>query len=224
MPISKSPKKLPFLIRGLRHNATLALLVLACSSAAVLPASAKDAAQAETTKPAAKPTAGAPEKAVKLKGGASLSDPPVGAKTTAELVNKLSGAYRGKDAAAYLSILKAPMRDRIRLHLHFRRDCISPLFNFKFVTVAEEAARIKAPKDTVGKRATIDGVEQDYELPVVGFIDYESHNNLQGPPDVTSVAVGKGKDAYFIETRLKVEGGAKTTAAPAPAPAAAKAH
>ena len=228
MPISKSLKKSTLLTGGLHHNATVSLLVLTCFSAAALAVSAKDAPQAEGAKPAVKPTAEAPEKAARGKSTASLSDPPVGAKTTAELVKKLSDAYRSKDAVAYLSILKAPMRERIRLHLHFRRDCSNPLFNFKFVTIAEEAARIKAPQDTVGKRTTVNGVEEDYQLPVVGFIDYESHKNLQGPPDVMSVAVCKGKDAYFIETRLAVEGGAKTTAAPAPttgkAPAPVKAH
>jgi hypothetical protein len=231
MPISVSLKNSPLLTRGPCFKATATLIVLICLCAPQAPVLAKDVVSAAAAKSAPiqhkadnSPAQTAADQTAKSKKPPMISDPPVGVKTTDELVKKLSDAYKNKDDVAYLSVLKAPMRTRIRMHQQFKRECSNPVTNFKFITVAQEAARIKAPKDTLVKRTNVNGVEHEYTLPVVGFINYDSRMNIQGPPDVMGIAVGKGNGAYFLVTQQPVEGQAKNTATAAPASALPKAH
>jgi hypothetical protein len=131
---------------------------------------------------------------------ASFSDPPVGAKSPEELLKKFADAYKTKDGGAYIALLKVPYRERVRM----------------------ESYRVKAPNANLGKPRTVNGVAEDYDLPVVCFIDYEVSPNVQRPPDVIGMAVGedKAKQTYYIVMRHPL----KNKNAAAPAAAGAKAH
>jgi hypothetical protein len=220
MPMFVPIKNAQLLTCGSSFKAMAAVFVLSFFCAATLPVTAKDAAKAEATTPHQAQTKAANNAPAAVAGktakkkNASLADPPVGATTTAELVKKLSDAYMNKDDVAYLSLLKAPMRTRIRMHQQFRREFNKPVANFKFVKIAEEAARIKASLKTVGTRTIVNGVVEDYDLPVIGFIDYERRDNVQAPADKRGIAVGKGKGAFFLVTLQPVEGAAAATVIP----------
>jgi len=207
-------------------------LLLVLSISAVNPLIAKDTNRADAPKKTESKDPAAPAGANsapqgKSRRGASFVDPPVGAKSTAELVQKLSDSFLKRDDVYYLSLVKAPMRTRIRMHQQFMRDCNRPTSDFKFETVAEEAARLNTTKDAVAKRTTNNGTTEEYEFPVFGFITYDSHTSLAASApklERPGIAVGKVKDTYFIITRQPVEV-ATPAAAAAPAPAApAKAH
>ncbi len=224
------------------------LLVLLIS--AVSPVAAKDVAKdltkdatKDTAKDAAKDAAKsvAPKKedqagpanssatpAVKGPRGASFVDPPVGAKSTADLVKKLSEAYYRKDDVSYLSLVKAPIRTRIRMHQQFMRECHRPTSDFKYETVAEEAARLNTTKDALTKRMPASGGGEGYEVPVVGFITYDSHNALSrfGAKILNAPAwpCAKLKDTYFIITKQSADAATPTATAQPASSAPAKAH
>ncbi|MBS1997242.1 MAG: hypothetical protein JSS86_13070 [Cyanobacteria bacterium SZAS LIN-2] len=165
---------------------------------------------------AAKPAPG------QTKKEASFSDPPVGAKSQEELLKKFAAAYKNKDGGAYISLLKVPYRERVQMEIQFQRECLSPVGNFKLVSVEGESFRCKAPNANLGKPRTVNGVPEDYDLPVVSFIDYEVRPNVQRPPDVIGMAVGEDKasQTYYIVIRHPLN----NKKAAAPAAAGAKAH
>jgi len=156
------------------------------------------AGQAKTVNAAAKPTA------VKKEG--SFADPPVGAKSQEALLKKFEEAYKNKDGSAYIALIKTPFRQRVQMELQFQRECRSPVNNFKLVSVEHEIYRVKMPSANIGKPRMVDGKQEDYDLPVVGFINYDVHTNVQAPPDVIGMAIGedKAKQTFYIVTRHPV--------------------
>jgi len=202
--------------------AKVAATALIIAGAAVVPVSAAPASKAPTNNsatdktPAAKPTP--------VKKEASFSDPPVGAKSQEALLKKFEEAYKKKDGGAYIAVLKAPFRQRVQMELQFQRECRSPVNNFKLTSVEQEIYRVKMPSANIGKARVVDGKQEDYDLPVVGFINYDVHTNVQAPPDVIGMAVGEDKatHTFFIVTRHPIV--PNKAAASTPAAAAAKPH
>ncbi|MBU6454055.1 MAG: hypothetical protein KGS72_19910 [Cyanobacteria bacterium REEB67] len=139
------------------------------------------------------------------KSGPSLTDKPVGAKTTDELIRKIAQAYDAHDSAAYLNVVRAPLRDRMQMEIQFVRDASHVVRNFRYVSVAQEVARMgSAPgADSMGKDKSVNGVKSTYSLPVVGYIDFEVKSSPGAKPVVVGVPVGQGDGKFFLVTRVK---------------------
>jgi hypothetical protein len=216
---------------GLNLSALGLALVIGCTTD--LTALAKDAATAATPKEgaaknaaAASPAAANPAAATPdamTKKAPSFADQPVGGKTTAELFKKFTAAYASKDDVAFLTLVKAPMRIRIRMHQQFRRDAKKPTANFKLETTDEEAARIRVPKADLIKPIKGSAGEESFELPVVGFIIYDikSEGAPAGEkPSTVGLAIGKAKEGFFIIPRVPQNAAKSTATAPAAATSA----
>jgi len=225
--------------------AVTSLVVLTCIISPVIPALAKDADKAVAVKTADKAapakaddkaalaktadkaSPAASDKVEKSKHASRFDEKIVGAKSAPDLVKKVEAAYTKKDTSAYLSLLQAPIRSRIRMKLQFKRDSNGTASNFKYVTVAQEAARIKDTDPSFAKAKTVAGVVEDYDLPVVGYIDFQLASSTK---QTIGLPVGKGKDGYYLVMRHAPEGSANfasataTPPAPGPAPAPARAH
>jgi|GEM_PF-3398633 len=161
----------------------------------VKPTSAPDKAKAASATDKAK--------AAPVKKEASFADQPVGAKSQEALLKKFEEAYKNKDGGAYIALIKTPFRQRVQMELQFQRECRSPVNNFKLSSVEHEIYRVKMPSANIGKSRMIDGKLEDYDLPVVGFINYDVHTNVQAPPDVIGMAIGEDKatHTFYIVTR-----------------------
>ena len=174
---------------------TVALLALSTSlSFATTPLEAKDVAKV------ADKTAVNTPNPVK-KDSNVFTTAPVGAKSTDELLKQYISAFAHDDEAIYLSLLKGHLRTRMRMQMQFRRDCKKSTGNFRYLTLAEERARLGPAGANVGKNAVVDGEKVTYELPVVGFIDYDLRTAPDAKPEVIATAVGKDKNAYYLVIR-----------------------
>jgi hypothetical protein len=107
------------------------------------------------------------------------------------------------------------------MRLQFKRDCQKQVTNFKFVTPAQETARLKLVAADPTKAQAVSGVQESYDLPLVGFVNYQSPSDDKAHPYVAAAAVGKGKDGYLLEIKQELSGAAKTAAAPSTASSAA---
>jgi hypothetical protein len=146
-------------------------------------------------------TSGSPRAA---KPVASLTDKPVGAKTTDELIRKIAQAYEAHDSAAYLKIVKAPLRERMQMQIQFVRDGHNVVRNFKYLTVAQEVARMGAAPGaaSMGKDKIVNGVKSTYSLPVVGYVDFDVKSSPEAEPIVAGVPVGQADGKYFLVSRI----------------------
>ena len=135
---------------------------------------------------------------------ASLTDKPVGAKTTDELIRKIAQAYEAHDSAAYLKIVKAPLRERTQMQIQFVKDGHNVVRNFKYLTVAQEVARMGAAPGaaSMGKDKIVNGVKSTYSLPVVGYIDFDVKSSPEAEPIVAGVPVGQADGKYFLVSRI----------------------
>ena len=137
----------------------------------------------------------------------SLTDKAAGAKSTAALVKKLNDAYTAHDGNAYLKLVQAPVRQRMRMEIQFVRDAHNVARNFKFLTVAEEKKR-------TGSSAKIADDNKNgsdkaaYNLPLVGYIDFDLKSSPDASPLVVGVPVGESKGQFFIVCKVSP---AKTT-------------